>query len=86
MLRALVEFDDGSEKELKILVDTGAEANLIRKGLVDSLLIFSAKKYCEFHHCEWATVEWWGKMCKYAHGIQTGHQWSAIFPVEMVFG
>ena len=48
MLRVLVEFDDGSEKELKILVGTGAEANVIRKGLVDSHLIFPARNPVNF--------------------------------------
>ena len=39
-----VELPDGNFQNLKILIDTGAEANLIRKGLLPSHLFAVAKE------------------------------------------
>ena len=38
MLHAFVELKNGQKKDISILVDTGAQANLIREGVVPSYL------------------------------------------------
>ena len=48
VLRVPVELSNGEISEWKILVDTGAQANLVRKGLVPDHLMFSATEPLSF--------------------------------------
>ena len=48
LIRTKVELSNGEERKMDILVDTGAEANLIRQGLVDDHLMYSAKDPLKF--------------------------------------
>jgi hypothetical protein len=48
LLKTDVELRNGDLQKMDILVDTGAEANLIRKGLVSDHLTYAAKKPLRF--------------------------------------
>jgi hypothetical protein len=48
LMHTQVELMDGEEKAMDILVDTGAEANLIRQGLVGDHLMYVAKEPLKF--------------------------------------
>ena len=42
LLSLPVEFSDGTVKKLKVLVDTGAEANLIKKGIMPMTMLYKS--------------------------------------------
>jgi hypothetical protein len=48
LIHTKVQFLNGEEKEIKILVDTGAEANLVKKGLIPEHLFYPAKDPVKF--------------------------------------
>ena len=48
LVRSCIEFPNGAHQKVDILVDTGAEANLIRQGLVPEQFLFAAKNPLRF--------------------------------------
>jgi len=56
LMKIHVLLSNGAEKDLSVLVDTGAEANLIKKGFFNDSLMRSAREPLSFFHREWATL------------------------------
>jgi hypothetical protein len=56
LLHTQIELLNGEEKTVNILVDTGAEANLIRQGLISDHLMYTAKNPLKFETANGQTL------------------------------
>ena len=74
---------DGSEQEVKVLIDTGAQANLIRKGLISEGCLKEASQRLNLRTANGQKLEGGERNVEVCFGIPTSGEWRNVTTVKL---